>query len=673
MVKKFSLLILLVVVLGTLAYGWYASNNSGKKTILGQSKPVKLYWFIPDGVRAEPSLFTVFKWAEEGKLPNIKKLMESGSYGYSYPNFPSHTPTNFAALLTGSYPEVNGVNDGPMHVIGKPLDKVAIPGFRSSAKKVSPIWTTLEEAGYKVAILSVPGSTPPEIEKGVVLRGRWGGWGADFPAIMFETKGDLSQRVKQGRAARFFYFGPQLTQYIDSTVAAGWTNPPQSFSEPKEITFNQYGAVIYGYMYDSTDDQVGNYDKIAFSFDKKTAFSTLSQGQWSQWAPLTLQWESGEMKTSVDSKVKIAVNKIGEDGFFRVRLVFDNLNKHLSMPESAAAAMEEELGPMIDFVDNFPPQLVYYPEDKNIFLDEMGMTFSWHTGAVGALVEKFSPDVVIHDIYSPNQMLTSRWWMGYVDPKSTRYGDVSESERAQLWSEVQDMYVKLDNMVGEILKNTNEQSYVVFSSDHGNVPLNKSVNLNNVFAKKGWLSFEIDPKTGEPIIDWKKSQVIYLKMAHVYINPNGLAGDYQRASGPAYEKLRNEVIATLRELTDEDGSKPLDDVVTWENAKQYLQMDPDRAGDLIIANSPGYGWNEEMTKDLATFSEPLVTGYKQAIIAKNDPGMWTPFIIAGPGIKKNHFLGEEPFSLVNQYPTIMKALGLEIPDFVQGKPLEVFE
>ena len=138
---------------------------------------LKLYWFIPDGVRAEPGLFNIYKWAEEGYLPNIKKLMDRGSYGFSYPNFPSHTPTNFATLLTGAYPEVHGVDDGPMRVIGKPLDKVAVPGFRSTAKKVPPIWKTLEDEGLKVAILSVPGSTPPEVNKGVVLRGRWGGWG----------------------------------------------------------------------------------------------------------------------------------------------------------------------------------------------------------------------------------------------------------------------------------------------------------------------------------------------------------------------------------------------------------------------------------------------------------------------------------------------------------------
>ena len=43
-----------------------------------QEKPkaTKIYWFIPDGLRADPDIFTIYKWAQEGKLPNIKKMME---------------------------------------------------------------------------------------------------------------------------------------------------------------------------------------------------------------------------------------------------------------------------------------------------------------------------------------------------------------------------------------------------------------------------------------------------------------------------------------------------------------------------------------------------------------------------------------------------------------------
>lgn len=633
---------------------------------------IKLYWFIPDGMRAEPSVFTVFQWAKEGKLPNIKKLMERGSYGYSYPNFPSHTPTNFAALLTGTYPEVNGVDDGPMREVGKPLNAVAVPGFRSTAKKVAPIWKTLEEAGMKVAILSVPGSTPPEIQKGVVIRGRWGGWGADFSAINFETKGDLAQRVKQGRATKLFYFGPSLTNYIDGVTPSGWENAPKSFSPAVEIPLLGWGTTLYAYMYDTKDDDKTSYDRVAFSLDKKTMLGDISAGGWTDWKPISLVWKTTDASVNVPSHFRATVIKLGDKGFFRIRIVYDTLNKYIAFPDSAADSLEASVGPFVDFPDNYPAQLIYYPEDKKTFMDESDMSFDWHTRAVSALSKDFAPDVVIHDIYTPNQMLTSKWWMGYVDPSGNGYKTMPEEQREKLWLEVQGMYKKLDGMIGEMLKVADDQTYIVLSSDHGAVPLNYSVNLNNLFAKKGWLKFTIDPKTGEPIIDWEHTKVMYLKMAHVYVNPNGLAGPYNRASGPAYDTLRNDVIQTLKDLKDDQGVAPVVDIVKWEDAKSYMQLDPNRIGDLVIANSPGFGWNEEMTNDLVIFTTPAVTGYKQAIKAKDVPGMWTPFIIAGPGIKKNNFLGSTPFTLIDQYPTIMKALGIKSPSFVQGKSLDVF-
>lgn len=633
---------------------------------------LKLYWFIPDGMRAETDLFTVFKWADDGLLPNIKKLKDNGSYGYSYPNFPSHTPTNFAALLTGTYPEVNGVDDGPMRAVGYPLDAVAVPGFRSTARKVDAIWKTLESAGMRVAIVSVPGSTPPEINKGVVIHGRWGGWGGDFYALNFEQQGDLSQRVMQGRASRFFYFGPQLTNYVVETAAQGWLNTPSSFSPAYEITMTGWGATIYGYVYDSTNDNVVNYDHVAFSLDKKNILSDIKPGEWGDWSNITLKWVSGGTTTDIATSFKPTIIKLGDGKFFRIRILYNNLNETVAYPAGAATKLLSDVGPMVDFVDNFPAQLIYYPEDKKTFMDEQGMSFEWHTKAVGAIIKDFTPNVVIHDIYSPNQMLTSRWWMGYIDPNSSEYNAVTNAQRDQIWGEIKDMYVKLDNIIGEIIKNSNKNTYIVLSSDHGAVPLNKYVNINNLFAQKGWLKFTINPKTGEPIIDWKNSKVIYLKMAHVYINPNGLDGKYERASGPVYDELRNQVISVLKNLQDTDGTKPVVDIVKWEDAQKFMNLDAERIGDLVIANAPGYGWNEEMSNGLVIFSKPLITGYKQAIKAADVKGMWTPFIISGPGIKKNNYLGDKPFTLIDQYPTILKALKVPIPSWVQGKSLPVF-
>lgn len=633
---------------------------------------LKLYWFIPDGLRAEPYTFDIYRWAREGKLPNIKKLMDNGSYGFSRPTFPSHTPINFATLLTGSYPSTHGIDDGPMRTIGAVLDKIAVPGFRSTSRKVPAIWKTLEDAGMKVNILSIPGSTPPEINKGVVLRGRWGGWGADFFALNFETKGNLDQRIKQGLATKLFFTGAQLTQYNDAQAASGWTNAPKSYSPAYDVELKGWNGTMYGYIYDSTNDKKINYDKVSFSMDKKVLFADLRPSEWSDWQPITLTWKVADKATQVDTQVKVTVIKLGDNGFYRIRLYYNNLNRFIAFPPESSDIMVKEVGPMVDFVDNFPFQLVYYPEDRKTFLQEAIMSFDWHTKAVSTMVKQFNPDVVIHDIYTPNQMLTAPWWMGYVDPASLHYKTATEAQKKQASDEVLDMYKRIDGMIGEILKVSGSNTYVAFSSDHGNVPLNKYVHLNNLFAQKGWLSFTIDPKTGEPIIDWKNSKVIYLKMAHVYINPNGLDGIYERSSGPAYEELRTEVSKVLGELKDDNGQKPLVEVTKWENVKEFLQMDPDRVGDLVIANAPGYGWSENMTKDLNLFTNATESGYKQAI-DPHVPGMWTPFMVMGPGIKRNNYLGDKPINHVDQYPTIMNALKLKSPNFVQGKILPLFQ
>lgn len=625
------------------------------------AKATKIYWFIPDGLRAEPDMFTVYKWAREGKLPNIKKMMDEGAYGYSIPDFPSHTPTNFASLLTGAHPNVHGIADGPMHVEGAPLAKPSAAGFSSQTKKVAPIWKVLEQAGKKVALLSIPGSTPPELENGITIRGRWGGWGADTPAIMFEPKEKLAERKSAGKAFRLFFLGQKLTEFVDKNSAAGWENVPISYSPAKEAKLESYGLPVYIYVYDSTDDKIVNYDSVKFSLDKKSELFELKQGAQSEWQDVNLKWQNQEFESQMRAK---AVKLWPETGNFRIRMFFNNMNKFIVDPGEIAEEMTQEIGPMVDFVDNWPAQLVYEEEDKVAFFEEAMESLNWHKKATGLIMQKYQPDVLIQDTYTPNQMLESRWWMRYVEPRHKDY-DPQKAERA--WQDILKMYQGIDAILGEAMDTADKNTLIILSSDHGIAPLYKQVRLNNLFAKKGWLKFTIDEKTGEPAIDWKNTKAIYLKMAYVYVNPNGLAGDWKRASGPEYEKLRDEVISAISELKDEKGIGPLEQAVKWEDAPKYFELPVDRIGDIVLEVKQGYQWWEEVTADLEIFTDPLGSGYKQA----NDPKakeMWTPFVIMGPGVKKGFEL-QENISHIDQMPTILKLLGVEIPSYVQGRVL----
>ena len=640
-----------------------APSNAGA----AHTNPTKLSWFIPDGLRGDPDVFKIFQWANEGKLPNIKRMMEMGSYGYSIPVFPSHTPTNFAALLTGTYPKTNGVADGPMRIEGKTLQKPAVAGFSSTARTVPAIWSEFAK-DKRVVLVSLPGSTPPELKhNAITIRGRWGGWGADFHSVIFE-KQSIEQRKKLARNSRLFFQGMELTQYI-SPEPQGSCSYTADTGKGQCLQMSLYGSHLFAKLIPQQSGTEQAFSSVLVSRDGKTTDGVLRKGEWSKWLPLKVTW-NGRL---VNTNVRFHLISIGPGDFFRIRVLVDNLNASIVEPPTVAAELESDVGPMVDFVDNFPPQLVYYPEDKDTFIQESKMSFAWHLNSIDAIYRRYSPDIFIHDIYSPNQMLTSKWWMGYVDPTSARYQDVSEKERASLWSEVLDMYKDIDAIIGKTLDRADKDTVVVFSSDHGVVPLDQSVQLNNLFAQRGWITYAMDPNTGEQIINWEKSKVVFLKMSNIYVNPDGLGPTWNRGAGDAYERLRSEVIAAITELKNEHGVAPLVSAVRWEDAGERLKLPSNRIGDIVVANRAGFGWSEDITDDLQIFATPLETGYKQAILADKVKGLWTPFIIVGRGIKKNFGISR-PISNVDQAPTILRALGMPIAKHVDGAPVsEIFE
>ncbi|MBI2452919.1 MAG: alkaline phosphatase family protein [Parcubacteria group bacterium] len=659
--KYVTIFVLLAVAVGVGLVVWQP------QLLERQPQSVKLYWFIPDGMRADPNLFTVFKWAQEGKLPNIKKMMDNGTYGYSIPVFPSHTPTNFATLFTGATPLVHGIADGPMHIEGFPLAKPSAAGFSSVTKKVPPVWKLFEKLGKKVTLLSVPGSTPPELEQGITIRGRWGGWGADTQKVVYEPKEKLAERKSAGRGFRLFFLGPRLTDFVDKTDAAGWTSAPASFSDAKEATLSAHGLSVYAYIYDSTDDKVENYDHVLFSLDKSnpSGFVNLTEGQWSDWMPVQLKFQD----SSFDSDVKIKLIKLWGSSNFRVTVLYNTLNRFITTPSSVAKELTENVGPMVDFADDWPPQLIYEPEDRQTFLDEAVMSLDWHRDAVPFIFKTYKPDVFIQDTYTPNQMLESRWWQREIDASRKEY-DPKNAEAA--WSDILKMYQGLDAIIGKALKTGGKDTLFVLSSDHGVCPLYRVVNLNNLFASRGWLKFTIDPVTGEPTIDWKNTKVIYLKMAYIYVNPDGLDGNWYRASGPRYEALRTQVINLLSVLQDSNGVKPVQNAIPWEDAPQFFELPIDRIGDIVLEGTLGYFWSEEMDDSLNIYEDPLTSGYKQSVDAKKNDCMWTPFVMMGPGVKKGGQLSA-PISNIDQLPTILNLMGIDIPSYVEGKAAKEVE
>jgi predicted AlkP superfamily phosphohydrolase/phosphomutase len=108
----------------------------------------------------------VFPWIEEGRLPNLARLMHNAARGPIDSTMPPFTQMAWPVFYSGYNPgktgmftyfdNINAPNRGPA---------------TGSALRVKPIWRVLNEHGKRTIVVAVPVSYPPEAINGVMISG----------------------------------------------------------------------------------------------------------------------------------------------------------------------------------------------------------------------------------------------------------------------------------------------------------------------------------------------------------------------------------------------------------------------------------------------------------------------------------------------------------------------
>lgn len=102
----------------------------------------------------------------EGKLPNVKKLIDKGSCREDLMMLganPTITPPMWATLATGCYPMTHGIMD--FNLSGENDKDITIGAFSSRFLKAEPLFNVTAKAGKKTLVMHWPGgSFPPSIE-----------------------------------------------------------------------------------------------------------------------------------------------------------------------------------------------------------------------------------------------------------------------------------------------------------------------------------------------------------------------------------------------------------------------------------------------------------------------------------------------------------------------------
>jgi predicted AlkP superfamily phosphohydrolase/phosphomutase len=106
-------------------------------------------------------------WAEEGHLPNLKRMMEEGAYGELGSTLPPMTAPAWTAYATGCNPGKHRLYDW----IAREPDSYRFTPVTALDGKAPTIYSLLSEQGRKVVSLNVPMTYPPTPVNGVMVSG----------------------------------------------------------------------------------------------------------------------------------------------------------------------------------------------------------------------------------------------------------------------------------------------------------------------------------------------------------------------------------------------------------------------------------------------------------------------------------------------------------------------
>jgi predicted AlkP superfamily phosphohydrolase/phosphomutase len=166
-----------------------------------------------------------------------------------------------------------------------------------------------------------------------------------------------------------------------------------------------------------------------------------------------------------------------------------------------------------------------------------------------------------------------------------------------------DVFRAIDEFLAEVDKAVGDDVTVVIMSDHGFCSLKKEIYLNRFLEEKGYLKYAKEDAKSLEHIDPANTRVFCMDPGRFYINLQG-----REAQGivgkDEYDGLRAQLIADLRDLTDEDGNKVIEDALAKDEiySGEHFEIAPD----VVINPVDGYDPKGAFGKKTLSGKGPIV-------------------------------------------------------------------
>ncbi|HVR69640.1 MAG TPA: alkaline phosphatase family protein [Vicinamibacteria bacterium] len=642
------------------------------------------------------------RFMDEGKLPNLKRLAESGTFSTLASTQPSESPTAWSSFATGVNPGKHNIYDFLVRDLQTYMPDFSMtrneppeflwgffptkPPRVISTRGGTSFWVHAGNDGVPSLVLTVPVTFPPEeIAHGAMLSGlplpdvrgtlgTFSFWGTDLSSFeegSAEFGGFLKRLLFEGGEARTFLKGPEnpLLRQEETRLRERKRQDALSASEAARLEELATGKDINLSLVVRWTEGSGRAD-----LEIQGQRLSLKVGEWSPWVPLTFRINA---LVSVHGMTQFHVVRADRElQLYASPVNFDPREEPpmpLSKPDGFAADLADALGVYrtLGWAESADKALQEGRLDEAAFLYDSDRAFDDRQRLILNALDRGDWDLLVAAVETTDRVSHMMWRL--IDPAhpmydadlAGRYGDAIEK-----------VYRRADDLVGKVQAKLTPGAVLMVMSDHGFHSFRRGVNLNTWLTENGYMAFAgqdtVPPASlGELVgrgrfwdgVDWSRTRAYALGLGQIYFNLRGRESQGIVSEGAEYEALQDEMGAKLLALRDPDTGAPVmravyprDDVYHGP----YLRHAPD----LQAGFDAGYrvGWQDTMG------------GISRAVVEDNTR-KWsgdhcaTAAEISGGVLFVNRKLDSATPGIMDLAPTILRLLGVPLPADLDGRPL----
>ena len=632
----------------------------------------------------------------EGKLPNIKKLLERGAANEHLEmigGHPTGTPPMWTTLATGAYANTHGITC--FHLQSDKGPEYVGYAFDSRKCRAEQLWNVFAEAGMKTLVFHWPGSSwPPTSDSpnlhvidgtqpigvheggGVISQEFFAVANKDVPELVYKPKGatqgiapcmidDLEevdehkevfsddQRVvllnNMEGTEGYVVFGTQDHSESPIKPAVNWKNAPEGALEFTILTSG-------GYMRRPSlilKNEQGIYDTVQVYASKKDdePVATLKLKQM-VYDIIDTDMKKGEKVTTIKNMNLLELAEDGSSLRIYVSEALDVNAESVFHPQSLYKEVKENVGPVV------PTSMLAPYKGSDLFdclLPMWDRYCKWQSDVMHYLINEEGYDV----IFSHNHNIDAQMHTIARNMKHRSFSKYSAEEAIQC---MEDVYKQTDDYIGTFMHYLDEGWTIFLVSDHALVcpeyqkPEFGDVSGVNVGLMRdlGFTVMVKDENGNETHeIDWSKTKAVASRANNIYIN---LKGRYDHGIVDPADKyqVEEEIMTALYGVKHPESGQRVIALAVRNKDAVIFGYGGDQCGDIIAWTAEGY--NDDHFDAITTCYGLHYTSLLPILIA------------AGKGIKEG-VLTKRVIRQVDFAPTVAVIGGVRMPEQCEGAPV----